>query len=341
MTPPGGAADPAPAVDVAGHDDYALPYTIPSLDLRGRLVKLGPTVDAILGRHDYPPAIARLLGETLALAALLASSIKYDGVFTLQAAGDGPVRILVADITSAGHCRGFAGFDRARFDALKPDTPGAPVPRLLGAGHLAFTVDQGERTERYQGIVELAGPTLAACAQHYFRQSEQIDTVLHLAVGRVPGPGAAAPETAGPAGGRWRAGALMVQRLPKPSRDGGTAWDMAGIDEDAREDGWRRAAALVGTLADRELLDPALGGHALLYRLFHEDGVRAAPARALVDRCRCDRERAAGTLRMLERSDLASYKVDGAVIVTCQFCNRHERFTDADLDALFAAPAAG
>jgi molecular chaperone Hsp33 len=325
MTPPGGGADPVFPADIAGQDDYAMPFLLPGLDLTGRLVKLGPAVDAILTRHDYPAPIATLLGETLALAGVLASSIKYDGIFTLQSAGDGPVRVLVADLTSDGHLRGFAGFDRARFDALKPDTPAAPVPRLLGAGHLAFTVDQGEGTERYQGIVELAGPTLAACAQHYFRQSEQIDTVLRLAVGRV--------------GGRWRAGALMVQRLPKAERDGGTRWDMAALDDDAREDDWRRIAALIGTLHDAELLDPALGGHALLFRLFHEEGVRAAPPRAVVDRCRCTRERAAGTLRMLERGELSGYMVDGAVIVTCQFCNRHERFTDADLDAIFAAPA--
>jgi molecular chaperone Hsp33 len=333
MTPPGGAAEPARPVDVAGYDDYALPFLLPALDLRGRLVKFGPAVDAILTRHDYPPPVATLLGETLALAGVLASSIKYDGIFTLQAAGDGPVRVLVADLTTGGHLRGFAAIDRARFDALKPDMPAAPVPRLLGAGHLAFTVDQGEGTERYQGIVDLAGPTLAACAQHYFRQSEQIDTVLRLAVRRGEGRGE------GRGGRRWRAGALMVQRLPKAGRDGETRWDMAGLDEDAREDGWRRVAALIGTLDDSELLDPALGGHALLYRLFHEDGVRASPPRDFVDRCRCTRERAAGTLRMLDRGELADYKVDGAVVVTCQFCNRHERFTDADLDALFAEPA--
>lgn len=317
----------APRLDLtlAPDDDATQPFMIEDLRLRGRLVRLGPAVDAIVTRHDYPLPVATLLAETLVLACTLANTIKYDGVFTLQAQGDGPVRLLVADVTSAGHVRAFAGLDRARFDRLSVLSPGNPVPRYLGAGHLAFTVDQGARTERYQGIVDLAGPTLAACAQHYFRQSEQIETVIHLAAGRPHG--------------KWRAGALMVQRLPRDRKDLGAAWNGASFAEEEREDGWRRVAALIGSVKGAELLDPLLAPAQLLYRLFHEDGVRLYRRRALADCCRCSRERAGNALRMLERHELDEAKVDGAVVVTCQFCNRHERFDDRDLDALFAAPA--
>jgi len=322
----------APRLDLAlaPDDDAIQPFMIEDLRLRGRLVRLGPAVDAIVTRHDYPLPVAALLAETLVLACTLANTIKYDGVFTLQAQGDGPVRVLVADVTSAGHIRAYAALDRARFDRLPPAAPANPVPRYLGAGHLAFTVDQGPGTERYQGIVDLAGPTLAACAQHYFRQSEQIETVIHLAAGHLSGNTGAA----------WRAGALMVQRLPRDrpghAHSRGTAWDLASLEDEEREDGWRRVAALISSVKDAELLDPALAPPQLLYRLFHEDGVRLYRRRALVDRCRCSRERAGNTLRMLQRHELEEAKVDGAVVVTCQFCNRHERFDDRDLDALFA-----
>jgi len=317
----------APRLDLtlAPDDDAIQPFMIEDMRLRGRLVRLGPAVDAIVTRHDYPEPVKALLAETLVLACTLANTIKYDGIFTLQAQGDGPVRVLVADVTSAGHVRAYAGLDRARFEGLTKAAPENPVPRYLGAGHLAFTVDQGPRTERYQGIVDLAGATLAACAQHYFRQSEQIETVIHLAVGKP--------------GGRWRAGGLMIQRLPRDQKDADTAWSMESLAEEQREDDWRRVAALIGSVKDAELLDRALPAPHLLYRLFHEDGVRLYRSRPIVDRCRCTRERAANTLRMLERRELDDAKIDGAVVVTCQFCNRHERFDDRDLDALFATPA--
>src|SRR4051812_26863504 len=150
-------------------DDLVQPFQIDAPGLRGRLVRLGASVDEVLSRHDYPEPVARLLGETLALAAALSGALKYDGVFSLQTKGDGPVRMMVADITSQGAMRGYAAFDQqALADALSssagalPGSPlSAPVPRLLGRGHLAFTVDQGPDTERYQGIVELSGGTLA------------------------------------------------------------------------------------------------------------------------------------------------------------------------------------
>lgn len=313
------------AMHVAG-DDLVLPFQIDSHALRGRLVRLGGTIDAILNRHDYPEPVAMLLGEALVLAAALAATLKYDGVFTLQTKGDGPVAMMVADVTTAGALRGYAQVDHSKLEAaLVSATRGAagsgldgPVPRLLGAGYLAFTVDQGQQTERYQGIVELTGATLADCIHHYFRQSEQFQAAINLAVGRVA--------EAGDSQHRWRAGALMIQRLPDPR----------GAEIEEREEGWRTAMALMASGTRKDLLDPALPPDRLLYRLFHEEGVRVYQTRHLSDSCRCSRQRVAGMLRGLPMAELEELKIDGKVIVTCEFCNRRYPFSDDDLAVLHA-----
>ena len=157
-------------------DDLIRPFQVEGAGVRGRLVRLGPTVDEIVRRHDYPPPIARLLSEGIALAAILAGALKYEGVFSLQAKGDGITRMLVVDCTSEGKIRGYAQFDAEELARLTAETAGQTltVPRLMGGGYLAFTVDQGDDTERYQGIVPLEGATLAECAHKYFRDSEQV-----------------------------------------------------------------------------------------------------------------------------------------------------------------------
>src|SRR5262245_48154661 len=253
-------------------DDMIQPFKIEGQAIRGRFVRLGPLVQEILGRHDYPPAVAAMLAEMLALAATLAATLKYDGVFTLQTKGDGPIRLMVADVTSGGELRGYAQFDKERLARLGDGT--LSVPKLLGAGYLAFTVDQGAHTERYQGIVELTGATLADCVHHYFRQSEQLDSVVKVAAGRATGG--------------WRAGALMLQRLPPA----------AGAADEA-EDGWRRALAFMASSTDQELLDAQLAPNDLLYRLFHEDGVRVFRQSNLRAGCRCSRERVERVLRAM------------------------------------------
>ena len=318
-------------------DDMLLPFQIESLGLRGRMVRLGAEVDAVLSRHDYPEPVARMLGEALALAALLAGALKYDGVFTLQIQSDGPISLLVADVTSDGHLRGYAQFDAARFAsaAAARAQSGAgierSVPGLLGAGYLAFTVDQGAHTDRYQGIVELTGATLADCAHTYFRDSEQIETCLRTACERV-----AMPE----GGSVWRAAGLMVQRMPAEG-GGGSEADRAwqSLTEDEAEDGWRRIVILTSSARNEELLAPDLPPHELLFRLFHEDGVRVFEPHAVIDRCRCSRERVDAVLSAQPRAELDEMKEpDGAVVVTCQFCNRAYRYEDSDLDALADAP---
>jgi molecular chaperone Hsp33 len=289
-------------------DDIVQPFQIEGANLRGRLVRLGSVVDTVLTRHDYPEPVARLLGEALTLCATLATALKFEGVFTLQTKGDGPVSMLIADYRTNGDLRGYASFDAARLASLTQrgaiGFEGARVPRLLGAGHLALTVDQGPDTERYQGIVELAGATLADCAHAYFRQSEQLEAGIRLAVGRD-------------GHGHWHAGGLMLQRLP-PAPE---------LDVDEVEDAWRRALILLGSVRQDELALADLTPHQLLFRLFHEDGVRAFEPAPLTARCRCSEERIAGVLGsypVAERQDMVE---NGLIRVTCEFCNRRYAFT--------------
>jgi molecular chaperone Hsp33 len=300
-------------------DDLIQPFRIDPFALRGRLVRLGPTVDRILSQHDYPEPVAAILGEAITLAIVLSGMLKYDGVFTLQTKSDGPVKLLVADVSTEGAVRGYAQYDRDRVEAEParaiPKAGGSPsVPELIGSGYIAFTVDQGEHTERYQGIVELAGSNLAECAQHYFRQSEQIQAGIKLSVARSGENGA------------WRAGGLMLQRVPP---EGGYK-----VIADDVEDGWRRAMVLMSSATPDELVDPELSPRRLLFRLFHEDGVRVFETHPLEARCRCSRERIAGILRSLPREDIDEMRADPVTTVTCEFCNTTYHFTADDLAPL-------
>lgn len=295
-------------------DDRILPFQIEASALRGRIVRLGALVDEVLRHHAYPAPVAERLAEMLALAAALSGALKFDGVFALQIKGDGPVKLMVADITTAGHMRGYAQFDAEALAALG-EGPAPSVPRLFGAGYLALTVDQGPHTERYQGIVELTGATLADCVHGYFRQSEQLEAAIMVAA-RPPRPG----EARG-----WRAGALMLQRLPLSG--GKIAYDEA--DEE-----WRRALILMSSCSAAELTAPDLPAEDLLYRLFHEDGVRVFRDHRLEARCRCSREKVERVLAALPTADREEMRVEGEVVVTCEFCGRIYRFADAELAAL-------
>jgi molecular chaperone Hsp33 len=311
------------ASPIAIPDDRIIPFQIEASRLRGRLVRMGPLVAEVLRHHSYPPLVASRLAEALALTAALAAALKYDGIFTLQIKGDGPVRLLVADATSAGAMRGYAQFDAGAVAALAETEADPSVPRLFGGGYLAFTVDQGPDTERYQGIVELSGATLIDCVQRYLRQSEQIDAAIQVAARREGSNGST----------RWHAGAIMMQRLPPRLRDAGHP----PADDEEIEENWRRVCILLGSVTDRELLADDLAPERLLLRLFHNDSVRVFGSRPLVHRCRCSRERVERTLAAIPREELESLKVDGRVEVVCQFCNTAYLFDDADLDALHAS----
>jgi molecular chaperone Hsp33 len=312
-------------------DDVVLPFQITPFATRGRVVRLGGVVDSIVKRHNYPPLVARTLAEMIAMAAALAATLKYDGVFTLQTKGDGPIRMMLADVTSAGAVRGYAQYDAAKIEELG-ESPS--VPKLFGAGYLAFTVDQGEHTERYQGIVELTGATLAECAHHYFRQSEQFKAGLKVAAGAYKDRSGALV---------WRAGAIMVQSLPPEGAQGSAEGrDVSRALTEARdeaEDGWRRALILMGSATSAELVDPSLPPWKLVDRLFLAEGVENYRPPDLRHACRCSRERVATVLRSFPRSEIEELKVDGALVVTCEFCNTQHVFDESDVEDLFAGGA--
>ena len=317
--------------------DHVLPFQLDALGVRGRLVRLGPALDTIIERHGYPLAVARPLAEAMVLCATLATSLKYDGIFTLQITGDGPIRLLVTDLTTDGALRGYAQFDSWKLavalgpqgGAGKKDAPDGYVPKLFGRGRLAFTVDQGQHTERYQGVVPLEGATLTDCAHTYFRQSEQLPTGIKISARREEQDGV----------GHWHAAALMVQQMPEFDA-GRLASDGLGIDREQREEDFRKAVILMASATDREMLDPALPGETLIYRLFHEDKPRRFDPRPFMARCRCSRERIDRVLRSLKREDLADMRdTRGLVSVKCEFCSTEYNYDEGDLDRIYR-PAA-
>jgi molecular chaperone Hsp33 len=302
-------------------DDTVLPFAVEALDLRGRVVRLGPAVDTILRSHAYPVPVAKLLGEAIALTILLGSVLKFEGRFILQTQTDGPVSMLVVDFRTPGNVRGYARFDKdavAAAMAAGNDAPGA----LLGHGHLAMTIDQGPESSRYQGLVALEGKDLEHAAHEYFLRSEQIPTRVRLAVAEELRRGA------GGAGHRWRAGGILLQFLPKAAErmrqadlDPGDAPEGAEKHTVAEDDAWVEGRALVDTVEDIELIDPAVSSEALLYRLFHERGVRVFKSAPLNAQCSCSRDNVAAMLRSFSQDDRDHMVQDGVIQVTCEFCN--------------------
>ena len=292
-----------------GGDNIALPYMVHGTDISGRLVRMGDTVQTIVETHQYPTPVAALLAEASALAAAMASSLKFDGKLILQTQSDGPVQMLVTDVTTDGALRGYVQYDEARYADLSMHD----FRSLLGKGYIAFTVDQGQYAERYQGIVDLDGSNLAECIEHYFAQSDQVDMAVRTAadVDRE---------------GRWRAGAILAQRLPEIGGQGEVA------DSDAASEAWNRALAFLGSVRPGELTDPTLEGETLLYRLFHEDGVRVTTTQHLRHACQCSEDRLRTVLLSLSADELADCFVDGRVSSTCEFCNTTYAFTPEDLD---------
>ncbi len=309
-------------------DDAVRPFEVAAIDVRGRIIQMGPVLDTILARHDYPPTVARLLAEATVLAVLLGSSLKFDGKFIMQTKTDGPVDMLVVDYRTNGGIRAYARFDGAAVAAA--EAAGASRPgELLGRGTLAMTVDQGAHMNRYQGIVPLEGEDLEEVAHTYFRQSEQIPTRVRLAVAEMHVR----------EGDRlhhgWRAGGILVQFLPdapermrQPDLPGGDGPEEAmAFDED---DAWKEAQALVGTVQDDELTDPGVPVETLLFRLFHERGVRVYRAAEIRDECSCSRERVAGLLASFSAEEIDESTEDGVITVTCEFCSKKYQFDPAE-----------
>jgi molecular chaperone Hsp33 len=307
-------------------DDVVVPFTLENLDSRGRVVRLGEALDQILTRHNYPAPVARLLGEAVVLAGLIGSSLKFEGKFILQTQTDGPVNLIVVDLDAPDGLRGYARFDA---DAVQQAIErGETAPgQLLGKGHLAMTVDQGVHMERYQGIVALEGGSLEDVAHTYFQQSEQVPTLVRLAVAQL--------SRKGQRGTHWRAGGVLVQYLPPHGArtmpdlpgDGDFSNPDTADQSFAESDKWTETRALLGTIADDELADPDVSAERLLFRLFHETGVRVFEPIALEERCTCSVERIEAMLRdnfsAEERADMV---VNGEIEVVCEFCSADYHF---------------
>ncbi|WDR07007.1 Hsp33 family molecular chaperone [Devosia rhodophyticola] len=303
-------------------DDAVVPFTLDQLDTRGRAVRFGDALDTILSRHDYPALVARLLGEAVALAALIGSSLKFEGRFILQTQTDGPVNLIVVDFDAPDGLRGYARFDQDALVAAAEagrTTPG----ELLGKGHLAMTIDQGEHTERYQGIVALDGNSLEEVAHTYFVQSEQIPTMVRLTVAEFTRKGDERPH--------WRAGGVLIQHLPDHGES--VVRDLPGdgdLDNSDKEeaDSWTQAKALLATLEDVELADPDLSPERLLFRLYHETGVRVFPPLPMVERCTCSADRIEDMLATsFTDADRDEMAVDGEIEVVCEFCSTAYHFS--------------
>ena len=312
---------PVRAPSETSADDTILPFDVAALDLRGRVVRLGPMVDDILRRHAYPEPVSKLVGEAIVLTVLLGSVLKFEGRFILQTKSDGPVRMLVVDYTTPGKVRALAGFAKDRVAAATAagaDDAGA----LLGHGHLAMTIDQGQDTARYQGLVALEGKNLEHVAHEYFLRSEQIPTRVRLAVGEELSP------AAGGARHRWRAGGILVQFLPKlserarqPDLDPGDAPEGTVPHVVPDDEAWLEGRTLVATVEDVELIDPAVSAERLAYRLFHERGVRVFRSRELAAVCSCSRESVTNMLKSFSQDDRDHMVENGVIKVTCEFCS--------------------
>ncbi|MCE9508196.1 MAG: Hsp33 family molecular chaperone HslO [Alphaproteobacteria bacterium] len=297
-------------------DNVVQPFRLEKSGVRGRMVRLGAVLGDIMRQHDYPPPVSALLSEVLTLCLLLSAMLKYEGIFSLQISGDGPIRTLVADVTSKGEVRAYAGFDEAAVKKLAKRKKAAHggYYHLLGKGFMAFTVDHGGSDSRYQGIVELKGESIVEAAQHYLTQSEQIKTSFKLAVH--------------PQDNYWRTGGIMIQQLP--DEHAGKHESEHGIED------WTRAAMLLSTCSEGEILSPVLHSADVLYRLFHEEGVRIYSPTHIRFKCRCTRSRVIDILRTIPRQEIEEVcKKEGKVTIKCEFCSEQYNFVESQLDEIY------
>jgi len=305
-------------------DNKLQPFQLETRVAQGRLVRLGETINKVLTAGNYPKEVAVLLGELQVIGGLMSGVLKFDGVLSIQIKGDGAITLLIVDVTSDGHMRGLAKFDLEKLKNLNGNLSSGPqqkVSRFLGNGFFSLTVDQGPDTEPYQGVVSLEGETLVECAEKYLNQSAQLDAALKVVVSEVEDK----------VGSTWRGGGVLLQKLPSAK-----VQNLAGQKDDLDfEESWRRAVVFLSSCTNSELLNPHLHPHNLLFRLFSEDGVRVFEPSNLYMKCRCSRERIQNVLASFPRDEVDSMKVNGEVLVTCEFCNADYRFCQNNIDDIF------
>jgi molecular chaperone Hsp33 len=322
---------PTRAPSAVSLDDTIMPFEVAALDLRGRVVRLGPAVDEILQRHNYPAPVSKLLGEAIVLTAMLGSALKISGRLILQTQSDGPVNMLVVDFNAPDKVRACARFDTARLDAAIASGK-IDGGALLGSGHLAMTIDQGADMNRYQGLVALDGGSLEAAAHEYFLRSEQIPTRVRLAVAEQFVAGEGGPHR------HWRAGGILLQFLPQapermrvPDLDPGDAPEGVETQSVKEDEAWIEGRALIETVEDLELIDPDLSSEQLVYRLFHERGVRVFKGSDVKAECTCSRDSVESMLKSFSQDDRDHMVEDGKISVTCEFCSANYKFAPADV----------
>jgi len=309
-----------PTLSLLDHGDFIQPFLIDHSSIRGRFVRMGPAIDEILHRHAYPTAVSRLLAEQIVLAAMLAANLKTDGILTVQASGDGPVKYVVADVEANGKIRGYANMREgaeAEIEAMVAQGNAPTLESLIGKGYLAITLDPGEGMERHQGIVPLEGVSLSDALKGYFVQSQQVEMSVKVAISNFH------DDEKGDEG--WRASGIIIERMPQ---EGGVlaGKEEEGLTVEERDDQWVRARIFLDSLTQNEMLDPHLSPRALLFRLYNEDGVWVYDPKELTAGCRCSRERAERILASLPEEDIEYLKKDGKITITCQFCNESQVF---------------
>ena len=296
--------------------DNCVSFFIENGAYQGRLIRLNEVINTILNKHRYPLPVSAVIAESTVLAAMLASTLKYDGLFTLQTQSNGPVSRVVVDVTSSGAIRACARFDEERLNAGQElrKTLGQiePAPHLMGGGHLAFTVDQGKGTELYQGIVDLQGKDLTECALRYFKQSAQIDTNLKLFILPPHGENSS-----------WFAAGIMLQKMPtKGGHD---------IDEQTALESWNEANIFMESLSENEVFDAHLSSEDILHRLFHSNDLHIMHSKEYCFSCRCSREKLLNTLSTFSQEEIADMVEDGKITATCHFCSEQYVFDPSEL----------
>lgn len=294
------------------HDDQTASIHIGDNAVHGRVLRMGEALNTVLGGDRYPVPVARLLGEAILIAALVSRALKFKGKLYVQAHGtnEGAVSLLTAECTTDGDIRAYARFDAPSLEKILSDNPQPDAKTLLGGGTFAMTIDQGTDMDRYQGLSAIDGASLGDCAEHYFAQSEQVPTRIQLSVGQLQNSGEAM---------QWRGAGIMIQKTAGDKARGDTA------------ESWDMARALMETLGDVEMLDPDLSTDNLLYRLFHEQGVRREDPIDVRANCSCSRERLHNTLKSFGAQAISDMTIDGKITANCEYCNADHVFDPADI----------
>ena len=297
--------------NISSSEDLVTVFQLDGEPVRGRAVTLGPALNTAIGNR-YPDAVARLLGEALLISAIVAQSLKFEGRLVIQCHGTnkGAVSLLMSDCTTEGHIRGYARWDADALKELQLDNRNPGAEDMLGGGTFSMTIDQGPDMDQYQGLAAIEGERLSDCAEHYFKQSEQIPTEIRLACGQVQ-----------EAGGEmeWRGGGIIIQKIAEDASRGDT------------DEAWDTARALFQTVSDAEMLDPDLSQNDLLYRLFNESGVRVVETSPILAKCKCSKERLENTLKSFEKTALEDMAEDGIIDANCEFCDTTYRFPIVEL----------